>query len=92
VVDVFGPVPEGAEGAAHMPPVLILHGARDRLVPVEHAHRLEKLLKARTVPHEVKIYPDQGHGFSGAAQLDAAGRILAFLQRHLGSVSAAATP
>ncbi|HEX5867983.1 MAG TPA: hypothetical protein VFY72_09780 [Beijerinckiaceae bacterium] len=44
------------------------------------------------MPHEVKIYPDQGHGFSGAAQLDAAGRILAFLQRHLGSVSAAATP
>ena len=92
VIDVFGPVPEGAEGAARMPPVLILHGARDRLVPVEHAHRLEKLLKARAVPHEVKIYPDQGHGFSGAAQIDAAGRILAFLQRHLGSGSAAATP
>ncbi len=92
VIDVFGPVPEGAEGAARMPPVLILHGARDRLVPVEHAHRLEKLLKARAVPHEVKIYPDQGHGFSGAAQIDAAGRILAFLQRHLGGGSAAATP
>jgi dipeptidyl aminopeptidase/acylaminoacyl peptidase len=92
VVDVFGPVPEGAEGAARTPPVLILHGARDRLVPVEHAHRLEKLLKARAVPHEVKIYPDQGHGFSGAAQLDAAGRILAFLQRHLDSDAAAANP
>lgn len=90
VVDVFGPVPEGADKAARTPPVLILHGGRDRIVPVEHARRLEALLTARAVPHEVKIYPDQGHGFTGAAQIDAAGRILAFLQRHLGGASAAA--
>ena len=83
VVDVFGPVPSGAEKAAHTPPVLILHGARDRVVPVEHAHRLEALLKARGVPHEVTIYPDQGHGFFGSAQIDAASRILGFLGRHM---------
>jgi carboxymethylenebutenolidase len=83
VVDVFGPVPSGAENAAQTPPVLILHGARDRVVPVEHAHRLEALLKARGVPHEVTIYPDQGHGFFGSAQMDAASRILGFLGRHL---------
>jgi carboxymethylenebutenolidase len=77
VVDVFGPMPTGAEKAARTPPVLILHGARDRVVPVENAHRLEAMLKARKVPHETKIYPDQGHGFQGAAQIDAAGRILA---------------
>jgi carboxymethylenebutenolidase len=85
VVDVFGPMPAGAERAARTPPVLILHGARDRVVPVDNAHRIETLLKARGVPHEIKIYPDQGHGFHGAAQIDAAGRILAFLQRHLGA-------
>jgi carboxymethylenebutenolidase len=90
VVDVFGPMPTGADKAARTPPVLILHGARDRIVPVEHARRLEKLLKTRAVPHEVKIYPDQGHGFTGAAQIDAAGRILAFLQRHLGEGATAA--
>ncbi|HEX2727020.1 MAG TPA: dienelactone hydrolase family protein [Beijerinckiaceae bacterium] len=83
VVDVFGPFPSGADNAARTPPVLILHGARDRVVPVEHAHRLEALLKARGVPHEVTIYPDQGHGFFGAAQIDAASRILGFLGRHL---------
>jgi dienelactone hydrolase len=83
VVDVFGPVPSGAEKAAHTPRVLILHGARDRVVPVEHAHRLEALLKSRGVPHEVTIYPDQGHGFFGSAQIDAASRILNFLNRHL---------
>lgn len=85
VVDVFGPLPTGADKAARTPPVLILHGARDRIVPVENAHRLEALLKARQVPHEVKIYPDQGHGFAGPAQIDAAGRILAFFNRHLRS-------
>ena len=93
VVDVFGPMPTGAEKATRIPPVLILHGARDRIVPVGNAHRLEALLKARRVPHEVKIYPDQGHGFHGPAQFDAAGRILAFLERHLrGDKAAAATP
>ena len=83
VVDVFGPMPAGADKAARTPPVLILHGDRDRVVPVENAHRLEALLKKRGVPHEIKIYPDQGHGFHGPAQIDAAGRILAFLDRHL---------
>jgi dienelactone hydrolase len=83
VVDLFGPVPAGAETAALTAPVLIHHGARDRIVPVEHAKRLEALLKARGVPHEVTIYPDQGHGFFGAAQIDAASRIVAFLNRHL---------
>ena len=91
VVDVFGPMPTGADKAARTPPVLILHGARDRIVPVEHAHKIEALLKSREVPHEIKIYPDQGHGFHGTAQIDAAGRILAFLQRHLGN-EAVATP
>jgi carboxymethylenebutenolidase len=90
VVDVFGPMPAGAEKTARTPPVLILHGARDRVVPVENAHRLEALLKARGVAHEVKIYPDQGHGFQGTAQIDAAGRILAFLNAHLRD--GAATP
>ncbi len=90
VVDVFGPMPTGADKAARTPPVLILHGARDRIVPVENAHRIERLLKARGVPHEIKIYPDQGHGFQGAAQIDAAGRILAFLQRQLGGSATAA--
>jgi carboxymethylenebutenolidase len=92
VVDVFGPMPAGADKAERIPPVLILHGARDRTVPVEHAHRLEALLKSRRVPHEIKIYPDQGHAFHGPAQIDAAGRILAFLQRHLGGTTAVATP
>ena len=59
-------------------------------MPVDNAHRIEALLKARGVPHEVKIYPDQGHGFQGTAQIDAARRILAFLQRHLGADPAAA--
>ena len=89
VVDVFGPMPAGADKAERIPPVLILHGGRDRTVPVEHAHRIEKLLKSRGVSHEVKIYPDQDHSFHGPAQIDAAGRILGFLQQHLGGAAAA---
>ena len=63
----------------------MLHGARDRVVPVQAATQLQGFLQARRIPHEVQIYPDQGHGFTGAAALDAAQRIAAFFTRYLGS-------
>jgi carboxymethylenebutenolidase len=42
------------------------------------------------VPHEVKVYPGQGHGFHGAAEKDATQRALFFLQRYL--IGSNATP
>jgi carboxymethylenebutenolidase len=84
VVDYFGPVPEGSlQGAARLPPTLVLHGAADPIVPVSNARALEGFLKAKGIPHEVRIYPGEGHGFSGAAQADATARAAAFLDRHL---------
>ena len=47
-----------------MPPVLILHGEDDNVVPVSSAYELENLLKKKAVPYEMKIYPHQGHGFT----------------------------
>lgn len=84
LVDYFGPVPEGlADGGLRLPPTLILHGENDRVVPVSNARALARLLEASGTPHELQIYPGQGHSLTGLAQLDAASRTAAFLGRYL---------
>ena len=93
-VDYYGPLPQGALGPKpHFPPTLILHGALDPIVPVANAYAIEALLSQRGVPHDMKIYPGQGHGFTGEARTDAMERVVAFLDHHLaGRPLAAATP
>ena len=87
VVDYFGFVPRGF-GSGRLPPTLVLHGASDPIVPVSNAYDLQGILRARGVPHEVQIYPGQGHGFTGAAEADASARINGFFARHLGGRAA----
>lgn len=83
VVDYFGFVPQSLGAGSRLPPTLVLHGEQDRIVPVANAYAIQTLLRARGVPHEVMIYPGEGHGFGAAAQADAAQRINAFFGRHL---------
>jgi carboxymethylenebutenolidase len=83
VVDFFGGLP--APVARHMqgfPPTLILHGEDDRIVDPSEARTLAALLKARNVPHELALYPNQGHGFVGAAADDARRRVAEFVEKH----------
>jgi carboxymethylenebutenolidase len=88
LVSYFGPLPEGAIATtSRLPPTLILHGSDDHIVPVSNAYAVEALLRQQDVPHEIKVYPGQGHGFRGAAQDDATARSLAFLERHLAGTS-----
>ncbi len=84
LVSYFGPLPEGAIATtSRLPPTLVLHGSADPIVPVSNAYAVEALLRQQNVPHEIKVYPGQGHGFRGAAEVDATARSLAFLERHL---------
>jgi dienelactone hydrolase len=84
LVNYFGPLPQGAIAPnAHLPPTLVLHGALDAIVPVSNAYAVEALLRQQDVPHEIKVYPDQGHGFRGDARNDALQRVIAFLERYL---------
>lgn len=84
LVNYFGPLPQGAIAAAsRLPPTLVLHGSADPIVPVANAYAVEALLRQQNVPHEIKVYPGQGHGFRGAAERDATERSLTFLNRHL---------
>jgi len=69
--------------ARQMPPTLLLHGEADPVVPVSEARKVDALLERLGTPHELKIYPGQGHSFRGMAQMDALTRTLRFLNRHL---------
>lgn len=84
VVEMCGGMPGFAiSRMTKMPPVLILHGAADDLVPVGEAYKVERLLKSKAIPYQIKIYPHQGHGFSGEALEDANRRTVAFLRTYL---------
>lgn len=48
-------------------PTLVLHGANDTNVPVIEAEQVVASLKARGVPCQYELFPDEGHGFSKVA-------------------------
>jgi dienelactone hydrolase len=84
VAELFGGLPEQfTKDARNLPPVLILHGAQDTTVPIDHAHELERILQQHKIPYQIQIYPDQGHVFRGLAQLDAMRRVAQFFRTYL---------
>lgn len=83
VVDFFGGLPEELHGFTRMPPVLILHGEEDRVVPVSEATRLQQLLERAGTPYEMKLYPGAGHIFNGLQFMDAGQRTVQFLKKYL---------
>jgi dienelactone hydrolase len=89
VVDIFGGIPRQLIRAIkRMPPVLILHGEADRIVPVSEAHEVESLLKQLGTTYQKEIFPGEGHGFTGFSQLRAAAAILSFLAENFRSKAA----
>ena len=44
-------------------PLIILHGANDTNVPVVEAEQIVNSLRARDVPVEYVLFPDEGHGW-----------------------------
>ena len=84
VVEFFGGFPKEMRlFMRRLCPTLILHGENDNIIPVSEAYYLQKLLDDKGIPHEIKIYPDAGHGFEGDALHDARVRSLAFLRKYL---------
>lgn len=84
VVDFFGGLPEPfARKLRRMPPTLILHGSKDQVVPVTEAEKLEKVLKEKKQPYEIKIYDGQAHGFTGDELKDSLRRTATFFRAHL---------
>jgi dienelactone hydrolase len=96
VVDYFGGGGGGTDSleqeVQHFPPLLILHGEADTVVPVRLAHRLRAAVLARGGEVEMRLYPGAHHAFnapfssaySAAAAADASRLTVAFLRRRLG--------
>jgi len=65
-------------------PLMVIHGQNDPRVPVSEAQQVVDALRARGVPVEFLVYPDEGHGLVKLAnKLDAFPRVAAFLDKHL---------
>jgi len=66
-------------------PVLLIHGDDDRNVPFSETVDLVERLRARGVPFEQVIFPDEVHGFlRHASWLKAFTAAARFFERHLG--------
>ena len=48
---------------ANMPPVLLFHGDRDRIVPIQQSERLVARLEELDVVHNLIVLPDQDHAW-----------------------------
>ena len=79
LVDVFGALPATMNSSlSRMPPTLILHGARDPIVPVARSKWLDQQLDQLGVQHELVVYKTQGHCFYGASLVDSIERTTKF--------------
>ena len=66
-------------------PVQMIAGAHDPRCPADETEQAAKALQEMDVPHEVIIYPDEGHGFRKTEnRVDAYRRRAAFLSKYLG--------
>lgn len=85
VVEISGGLvpPYEAQATASFPPVLLLHGEQDSIVPVAMAHALAATLARLGVTHVVELLPGEGHWFSAAAQARISSAITRFLAQHL---------
>jgi dipeptidyl aminopeptidase/acylaminoacyl peptidase len=65
-------------------PTLVLHGANDTNVPVVEAEQVAENLRARDVPVELVLFPDEGHGFTKTAnKIEAAVATVRWFVRYL---------
>ena len=84
VVDFFGGLPKEMKFfMRRLCPVLILHGEADKMVPVEEAYHLQKVLEKKGIAYEMQIYPGEAHHFTPEVRANADSRMHAFLQKYL---------
>ena len=78
---LLGPDSFAAEVSAR-PPVLLVHGEADEVVPAMASRQAARLLQAEAVPHELLLRPDLGHGLDDVG-LAAGTALLARSLRHV---------
>jgi carboxymethylenebutenolidase len=84
----YGTVPFPLETPVErLPPLLILHGDADTIIPIEQGRKLAELAKSLKGKPELVVYPGERHGFGSRIDsdngADALARTIAFLKREL---------
>ncbi|UCD29506.1 MAG: alpha/beta hydrolase [Planctomycetota bacterium] len=65
------------------PPVLMIHGDKDTLVPIWHSKKMCKALKDKGVESELMVIEGAGHGFTGEDGKRANNAWVAWFEKHL---------
>lgn len=68
---------------ANSPPTLLIQGQADTVVPYQQSDLMNAKLNQFNVPHVYKLYPNEGHSYSGAAANDALSQTQTFLNTYL---------
>lgn len=77
LVEYFGGAFPGVDQLLNKrPPMLILHGDKDKIVNVDEAKKLATICTDRDIDNEMKIYKGAGHGFYGPDDEDARRRAI----------------
>lgn len=65
-------------------PMFVAHGANDPRVPLNEAEQVVEALRAREVPHEFMVFPDEGHGVAKRGnRIRLYEAVAGFLEEHL---------
>ena len=82
-----GDVARAASPITHVragaPPMLLLHGTADSVVPASHSRRLAAASTRAGAPVRLQLVPDAEHCFDGVDPLPALRSAVAFLADHL---------
>jgi len=79
-----GSLPDAYRDVNQLPPLLILHGGRDPIIPIYNARQLGWLCTLNHFRCTLSIYPEEGHAFSAQGIARADSEIQAFLDHIIG--------
>jgi dipeptidyl aminopeptidase/acylaminoacyl peptidase len=65
------------------PPTLLIHGDKDKLVPLEHSTRIQEAFQKHKVTSELMVIKGAAHGFTGEALTRAVNASVAWFEKHL---------
>ena len=86
VAEYGGTIPARAAALVQrMPPVLIMHGDKDRAVPLEEAYRIRAMCQALQSPADLEVFYGQNHEIEGADADALRGKTVAFLDKYIGA-------
>jgi dienelactone hydrolase len=84
VAEYGGAIPARAASLVQrMPPVLIMHGDKDRAVPLEEAYRIRAMCQALQSPADLEVFYGQNHEIEGADADALLGKTVVFLDKYL---------